>query len=108
MPSIPKALPPGLAAYGRSPDFTPDNLPARLQAAHSTKAGTWGLLHVIAGTVRYTLEPPREGEQIADVGENIVIEPGVLHHVAFVEPGRFFVEFYRSADPSVVTNATPE
>lgn len=100
MSSIPKTIPPGLAAYGRSPDFTPETLPAKLQAAHSTKAGTWGLLHVLEGKILYRLEPPHSDQQLTAAGETVVIEPGVLHRVAFVEPGRFYVEFYRAADPS--------
>lgn len=98
MSSIPKELPAGFEAYARSPDFTPDNLPARLQSAHSTKAGTWGLLHVIEGKIRFRLEAPYEGEQVAASGEKVVIESQVPHRVAFVEPGRFFVEFYRKAE----------
>jgi len=93
---IPSELPPGLAPYARSPEFTPETIPAKLQAAHSTKAGTWGLLHVLAGSVRYTLEPPREGEVVASNGQTVVIAPQVEHHVAFVEPGRFYVEFWRA------------
>lgn len=100
MPDIPKKLPVGLIPYGRSPDFTPETLPAKLQTAHSTKAGTWGLLHVLEGKVLYRLEPPHSDEQLAAAGEAVVIEPGVLHRVAFVEPGRFYVEFYRASDPS--------
>jgi len=96
MSSIPRELPPGLEAYGRSPDFTPDALPARLRSAHSTKAGTWGLLHVLEGRVRYQLEPPYEGACSAGAGETVVIEPEVPHHVEFVEDGRFFVEFHRA------------
>jgi tellurite resistance-related uncharacterized protein len=91
MSSIPKELPASLEAYGRSPDFTPDNLPARLQAAHATKAGTWGLLHVLEGKILYQLEAPFEGEQSAAAGERIVIESEVPHKI--VEGGRFFVEF---------------
>lgn len=97
MSMIPKALPAGLEAYGRSTDFTPDNLPARLQAAHSTKAGTWGLLHVLEGKILYRLEAPYDGEKLAAAGEKIVIESEVPHRVKFVERGRFFVEFYRKA-----------
>ena len=98
MSTIPKELPAGFEAYGRSTDFTPDNLPARLQAAHSTKAGTWGLLHVLEGKILYQLEAPFEGEQLAAAGEKIVIESEVPHRVKFVERGRFFVEFYRKAE----------
>jgi tellurite resistance-related uncharacterized protein len=100
MSRIPKTLPAGLVAYGRSMEFTPETLPAKFKAAHSTKAGTWGLLHVLEGKVLYSLEPPQSGEQLAASGERIAIEPGVLHHVAFVEAGRFYVEFYRAADSS--------
>ena len=93
MSSIPKVLPVGLETYGRWPDFTPDNLPPRLQAAHATKAGTWGILHVLESKILYQLEAPFEGEQSAAAGERIVIESEVPHHVKFIEPGRFFVEF---------------
>ena len=99
MSTIPEQLPAGFVAYGRSPDFTPENLPARLQAAHSTKAGTWGLLHVLEGAVLYQLEAPYEGEKRVSAGETVVIESEVPHHVTFVEPGRFFVEFHRAATP---------
>jgi hemoglobin len=98
MSMIPKEIPPGLEAYARSPDFTPDDLPPRLQTAHSTKAGTWGLLRVLEGKILYQLESPYEGEQLAAAGECIVIESEVPHHVEFVERGRFFIEFYRRAD----------
>jgi tellurite resistance-related uncharacterized protein len=97
MSQIPTALPAEFEAYGRSPEFTPGTLPTKLQAAHSTKAGTWGLLHVLEGKIRYQLEAPYEGEQVAAAGETVVIESQVPHRVAFVEPGRFFVEFYRKA-----------
>lgn len=100
MSPIPDALPAGLVAYGRSMEFTPETLPARFKAAHSTKAGTWGLLHVLEGKLLYRLEPPQSDERVAVAGARIVIEPGVLHRVAFVEPGRFYVEFYRAADSS--------
>jgi tellurite resistance-related uncharacterized protein len=98
MSRIPQTLPAGLVSYARSPDFTPTNLPAQLQAAHSTKAGTWGLLHVLEGKVLYQLEQPNHDEKLAGAGETVVIEATVRHHVAFVEPGRFYIEFYRSAD----------
>ena len=51
---------------------------------------------MLAGSVRYTLEPPREGEVVVSTGQTVVIEAQVEHHVAFVEPGRFYVEFWRA------------
>lgn len=95
MTDIPAKLPHNAEAYGRSPDFTFDNLPDKLRSAHSTKAGTWGLLHVLEGKIRFELEPPKTGTREAVPSETIVIEPEVLHHVELLEPGRFFIEFYR-------------
>lgn len=99
MSRIPHELPPGFKAYGRSPDFTSDNLPAKLQSAHSTKAGTWGLLHVLEGVVHYRLESPHQGERVVSAGDTVVIEAEVPHRVEFIEPGRMFVEFYRDETP---------
>lgn len=93
--TIPTHIPDGFEAYGRSPEFTSETLPAKLQSAHSTKAGTWALLHVIEGEVLFQLEPPYQGERRARGGETIVIEDAVPHHVAFTESGRIFIEFYR-------------
>ena len=98
MATIPKALPAGFVAYGRTRDFTPENLPDALKVAHSTKAGTWALLHVLEGNVLYQLEAPGAGEQLASAGDTVVIEAAVPHRVSFVAPGRFFVEFYRRDD----------
>jgi hypothetical protein len=58
------------------------------------------LLRVIEGTVLYHLEPPHDGAQMVSAGESIVIKSGILHRIAFVEPWRFYAEFYRTADPS--------
>ncbi|MGU3494826.1 DUF1971 domain-containing protein [Xanthobacteraceae bacterium A53D] len=99
MYEIPKALPSGLEAYARSPDFTPATLPAKLQAAHSTKHGTWGVLHVLEGRVRFFLEPPHEGSVSIGAGETLVIEQQIPHRVAFEEPGRIFIEFHRAQPP---------
>ncbi len=95
MNDIPTALPAGVTAYSRTPDFTPENIPEKLRAAHSTKSGTWGLLHVLEGQILYRLEPPRLGERYLVAGDTVVIEPTTRHHVDFIEPGRFFIEFYR-------------
>lgn len=107
--TIPLHLPPGLEAYSRSPDFMPDTLPAKFRGFHATKAGVWGVIHVIDGALRYRLEAPYVGEVVATAGETIVIEPAVRHRVEFVEPGRFYVEFFRSAEavpPDAARNGT--
>lgn len=88
-------LPPGLVRYGESPVFTPDNLPEKLKNAHTTKAGTWGLLRVDTGIVQFSLDVAPFSQAVVTAGNTIVIEPEVPHHVEFHLPGRFQIEFWR-------------
>jgi hemoglobin len=94
---IPDRLPDGFEAYARSPEFKSESLPAKLQAGHATKAGTWGVLNLLEGALLYRLEPPETDERLVKAGETVVIESEVAHRVQFIEPGRMFVEFYRRA-----------
>ena len=76
--------------------FTPDNLPAALRAAHTTKAGTWGLLTVHSGVLRYALDDPPHTEVVLAAGQRVLIAPQVRHHVAFELPGSFQITFCRA------------
>lgn len=42
-------LPQGLHAYRRTPEFTETTIPKTLLSAHTTKQGTWALIHVLEG-----------------------------------------------------------
>jgi len=90
------AMPEGLAKYGQSPVFTDAALPAALKTTHTTKAGTWGLLRMHGGALVFTLDaqPPRT--ILLNAGEQLVIAPKAPHHVTFVEPGAFQIDFYRA------------
>lgn len=96
IPRLPDALPEGVRPYKDSPVFTPENLPDALKAAHSTKAGTWGLLKVHAGVLRFTLDDPPCAEAVLTAGQQVLIEPQVRHHVAFELPGSFQITFCRA------------
>jgi len=95
-------LPDGVQAYKRTATFDQSSVPAGLLQDHSTKEGTWGLLRLETGRLRYVVTDPRKTPVdvllTADVPE-IVIEPTVVHHVELVGPVEFHVEFYRMADP---------
>lgn len=59
MPKIPA----GFVATRRKPDFTEDTLPQKLRGPHSTAAGAWALIHVVAGMLIYrVLDPEAESE----------------------------------------------
>lgn len=95
--TLPDTLPPGLECYSQSPVFTPETLPEKLKATHTTKAGTYGLLRVISGIVRFTVENSQT-DYIVTSGKQLVIEPEVPHHVQFELNGSFQIDFYRSKD----------
>ena len=90
-------LPERVTAYGRSPEFTQDSVPASLLKAHSTKQGTWGLIRVIEGELLYRVVDKRRRpiELFLRPGVDGVVEPEILHEVEPAGSVRFFVEFFR-------------
>lgn len=94
---LPDTLPEGLERYSQSPVFTPDNLPEALRRAHNTKVGTWGLLRVQTGVLRFVLDQEPFTEVVLTAGQCVAIEPQVLHHVEFELPGSFQIEFFKQA-----------
>ncbi len=94
---LPDTLPEGLERYSQSPVFTPDNLPEALRRAHNTKVGTWGLLRVQTGVLRFALDQEPFTEVVLTAGQCVAIEPQVLHHVEFELPGSFQIEFFKQA-----------
>lgn len=85
-------LPTGLKPYRRTDSFTADTVPAGLLRDHKTKAGIWGLIHVVRGWVSYRVAGT---ETTLTPGINGVIEPEMLHSVSLPDDAEFFVEFWR-------------
>lgn len=94
----PSALPPGLEPYARTATFTETTIPAGLLKAHTTKAGAWGLIHVLEGRLAYRILDPRRASSetilTPDTAPGIV-EPTIAHEVAPLGSVRFYVEFHR-------------
>ena len=74
------ALPPGLKAYRRTPEFDQDSLPAALRGRHNTKAGVWGVIHVLEGQLRYRILEPAE-DVILSPGRAGIVQPQQPHQV---------------------------
>lgn len=93
------SLPAGLEPYKRTPSFSDTTIPAGLLSDHSTKDGTWGLIHVEEGTLRYVISderrPPAE-RLLTPETEPGVVEPTILHRVEPVGQVRFHVQFHRT------------
>ena len=92
-------LPADVKPYKRTATFTEATVPAGLLRDHSTKDGSWGLIHVEHGTLRYFITDPRrvQSERIlTPAGAPGLVEPTILHRVVPAGSVRFHVEFLKS------------
>lgn len=79
--------------YRSTPVFDETTLPAALRGEHRTKAGVWGVIRVIEGSLKLV---------VADSGEETILTPerfGLVlpeqtHRVEPVGPMRMQVDFY--------------
>lgn len=95
----PDALPGDLVSYRRTPDFSETSVPAALLADHDTKPGTWGLIRVAQGKLRYSITDPRRVAADIVLTPNHppgIVEPTIRHHVEPIGPVSFHVEFFRA------------
>lgn len=95
----PSALPQGLEVYRHTDVFTAATVPRGLLKDHSTKEGTWGVINVIEGQLRYCVTDDRRDPFAAILspgGTPGLVEPTILHHVELLGPVRFYVEFHRA------------
>lgn len=90
-------LPAGFAPYKRTPEWTAATLPAGLRRDHTTKPGVWGVIHVVAGRVRYVVEPPLARDAWIAAGQTAIVVPEVAHRVEPDADARLWVEFHRRA-----------
>jgi tellurite resistance-related uncharacterized protein len=92
-------LPVDAQSYARTAEFTETTVPAGLLRAHTTKAGAWGLIHVLEGRLAYRITDPRRpaSQTVLSPDEAPgVVEPTILHEVEPLGPVRFYVEFFRA------------
>jgi tellurite resistance-related uncharacterized protein len=91
-------LPRDVKPYKRTPSFTEATIPAGLLGDHATKAGTWGLIRVEEGLMRYIVSDPRRPRRVSILsagGDAGIVEPTIIHCVEPVGSVRFHVEFFR-------------
>lgn len=79
--------------YRSTPVFDETTLPAALRARHTTKAGVWGVVHVLEGKVKLVcLEPP--SEHLLDPDTPGLLLPEQAHFVEPVGAMKMRVDFY--------------
>ncbi len=89
-------LPAGHVPYKRTSELDQLSIPDGLKKDHSTKPGVWGVIHVLAGRLRYIVEPPLATERVLEPDAPGIVVPEVLHRVVPEGDVRFFVEFHRA------------
>ncbi|MFZ2995016.1 MULTISPECIES: DUF1971 domain-containing protein [Sphingobium] len=79
--------------YRSTPVFDETSLPAALRARHTTKAGVWGMVRVLEGTVKLTyLEPT--SELLLDPDTPGPLLPEQPHFVEPIGAMKMRVDFY--------------
>lgn len=79
--------------YRSTAIFDEKTLPAALRGEHKTKAGTWGVIQVIEGELKFSLANG-EGETILTPGNPGLILPEQPHRVEPIGAMRMQVHFY--------------
>lgn len=86
-------FPDNLVAHEKTPTFNENTIPEGLKNSHATKAGIWGIIHVLQGTLIYTIYPQKKQYQIAE-GTPGIIAPTLLHNVTAQGNVQFYIEFF--------------
>lgn len=96
-------------AYKWTPEFDADTLPEGLKRVHSTKEGTWGVIHVSEGALRLVF-PETDEETILTPENPGLVEPAEPHLVEPLGPFRMRIAFHREAPaigPARAARAAP-
>ena len=92
-------LPDAFVLYKKTPIFTEHTIPAAFKKDHSTKAGVWARINVLAGRLRYIVDA-LDTDMALHAGTPGIIQPEVPHRVEPQGPVRFFLEMYRAPKPA--------
>jgi tellurite resistance-related uncharacterized protein len=88
-------LPQGSTAYRTIGPFDARTLPAGLRAEHRLKEGTWGLLTLSEGSLRFVWDDEQGGSEELVAPAALVVPPQVLHHVEGEGPFSLTIAFHR-------------
>lgn len=88
-------MPTDAKRYARSLDFNHQTVPEKLLSEHNLKAGTWGMLCVDKGEVRYFRAGCDTPDVILRSGDLHVIPTQQMHFIQVGENAKFYIEFWR-------------
>ncbi len=87
-------LPEGLRAARTAGPFDDQSLPAGLRQSHRVAEATWGVLHVIEGSIGFNMaaDPPIARRLVG--GDRQALPPGVPHYLSVEGPVLLAVDFF--------------
>jgi tellurite resistance-related uncharacterized protein len=90
------ALPLGAVAYRAIGPFDAGSLPAGLRAEHRLKEGTWGVLELTDGALRFVWDDEQGGADDLVAPVTTIVPPQVPHHVEGEGPFELTIAFHRT------------
>ncbi|MGZ3235435.1 MAG: DUF1971 domain-containing protein [Croceibacterium sp.] len=88
-------LPLGSVAYRTIGPFGAQSLPTGLRAEHQLKEGTWGLLDLSEGSLRFVWDDEQGGTDELTAPVQFIVPPQVPHHVEGEGPFALTIAFHR-------------
>lgn len=107
------AIPSDYVNYKSTPVFNKDNIPKMFLHLHNTKAGVYGQIYVVAGSLKFYGFTDRRGdveqEIIIGKGETAISPPEYWHKVEFMtDDTQFRVNFWAQKDSAIVAENQSE
>lgn len=95
-PAAPRGpLPEGAERYRSIGPFDAETLPRGLRAMHHLKSGTWAVVELAKGSLRFAWDDGLGGTEDLLAPASIVVPPQVIHHVEGGGPFELKIAFYR-------------
>ena len=89
-------LPADAVPYRTIGPFDAQTLPAGLRAEHRLKEGTWGVLALSAGALRFVWDDDLGGTDELRAPATFAVPPQVPHHVESEGPFTLTIAFHRT------------
>jgi tellurite resistance-related uncharacterized protein len=101
-----KQIPENFVKYKSTPVFEKDSVPKMFLHLHNTRAGVYGKICVVSGTLKFFGFTQRRGdieqEISIEAGDFAVSPPEYWHKVEFLtEQTKFRVDFYADKDSDI-------
>ena len=78
--------------------FDAETLPAGLRAEHRLKAGTWGVVRLLEGSLSFAWDDGTGRTDRVTAPAEVIVPPQVPHHVQGAGPFTLTIAFFRESE----------